>query len=524
MLYNSIMDKRYDFNKETDKDFLREASMMLQEEVIKLRVENIQLKLQQAEDEEIKSKLTGELLVLRRRVFDSKQEKKKKLQELKKNKKKKNVNLLHNQNENKNDLKNLDDKEIKLESQEFEHKLESDSCPDCGEDHGLEELKNLFEESTEYDVNYTYYILKRHKRKKYKCSSCKSLVTAPGPLKLKKGGSFSVQMAVQIACDKFEYHLPLERQRVKMKNAGLAVSVKTLFSLTNHLYNLLYELNEMNRLDILIGDYVCIDESPIPFFNKEKSSGYAWTMSNNIGAYYQFEATRSQDVAKEMMKGFKGIVVTDGYESSHFQKDNDDVIHVYCWLHTRRYFFDAMEDNDSAGEVVDLIDEFYEVEHEAQSYKELRYLRETRSTEIFNKIESWVDDNEGHHLKSTLTGKAINYFYNQKEGLTHFLTNERIPLDNNAAERRQRCPVMGRKNYLAFRSIDGADVGMFFYSMIESCKTNGLDSGPYLLEMALRKLKGEKLETPYQYACRLKREISEQLKQDILKDIPKNPD
>ena len=74
---------------------------------------------------------------------------------------------------------------------------------------------------------------------------------------------------------------------------------------------------------------------------------------------------------------------------------------------------------------------------------------------------------------------------------------------------------MGRKNYQAFRSIDGADVGMFFYSMIESCKTNGLDSGPYLLEMALRKLKKEELETPYQYACRLKEEISKKLQQEL---------
>jgi transposase len=510
------MNKRYDFDKETDKDFLRAAGKMLQEEVIKLRIENIQLKLQNAHDEEIKSKLTGELLVLRRRIFDSKQEKMKKFEELKKKKKKKKVNLIHNTNENKNTVKDMENQKITLESKEVEHKLESTQCPHCGKDNGLEELKNLFEESTEYDVNYTYYLLKRHKRKKYKCSHCQKMATAPGPLKLAAGGSFSVQMAIQIACDKFEYHLPLERQRLKMENAGLNVSVKTLFSLTEHLYNLLYPLNEMNRQDILKGDYVCIDESPVPFFNKEKSSGYAWTMSNNIGAYYQFEPTRSQDVAREMLTGFKGIVVTDGYESSHFLKDNPDLLHVYCWSHTRRYFYDAMAEDKAVGVIVDYIDEFYEVEHQAQNFDDLKYLRETRSSLIFKKLESWVDENECHYLKSTLPGKAINYFYNQKEGLTHFLTNERVPLDNNAAERRQRCPVMGRKNYQAFRSINGADVGMFFYSMIETCKTNGLHPASYLLEMAIRRLKGEELESPYQYACRLKKEVEQKLILELL--------
>lgn len=93
------------------------------------------------------------------------------------------------------------------------------------------------------------------------------MVTAPGGAKLTAGGKFSVQMAVKIACDKFQYHLPLERQREMMKRAGVNVSVKTLYSLTGHLYNLLYPLNEMNRQDILTGDYACIDESPMPFYN-----------------------------------------------------------------------------------------------------------------------------------------------------------------------------------------------------------------------------------------------------------------
>ncbi len=517
------MNDRYDFDKETDKDFLRAAGKMLQGKVINLEIENFQLKLQQSLDEEIKSKLVGELLVLRRRVFESKQEKKKKLKELKKEKKKKKINLLHNQNDNKKDLEVLNNKELDLEVKEVEHVLGSTKCPFCNEDHGLGEMKNLFEESTEFDVNCTYYILKRHKRKKYKCSKCKKIITAPGGVKLTPGSNFSVQMATKIACDKYQYHLPLERQREQMKLAGVNVSVKTLFSLTEHLYNLLFSLNEMNRQDVHTGKYVCIDESPVPFYNESKSSGYVWTMSNNIAAYYQFEPTRSQDVAREMLIGFKGVVVTDGYESSHFLKDNLDQTHVYCWGHTRRYFFDAILEDKDVGIVVDLIDELYEVEHLAESFPDLKHLRATKSSKIFANIESWVNENEGHYLKSTLTGKAINYFYNQKDGLTRFLTNEYIPLDNNAAERRQRCPVMGRKNYQAFRSINGADVGMFFYSMIETCKTNGIDPYAYLLEMALRKLKGEELETPYQYACRLKKKISEKLTRQILEQSSRPP-
>lgn len=124
-----------------------------------------------------------------------------------------------------------------------------------------------------------------------------------------------------------------------------------------------------------------------------------------------------------MLRGFKGIVVTDAYESVRFLEDNDEQIHVYCWSHMRRYFFDAMGEDADAGTVVDYIDELYEIEHQAESFEDLEYLRKTKSSKVYADIESWMDENEGHYLKSTLTGKAINYFYNQKEGLERFLTN-----------------------------------------------------------------------------------------------------
>lgn len=509
-----MSDPRYDFDKENDKDFLRAAGKLLQEKVIELQILSSQLIIAKQIDEEIKQKLTGELLLLRKYIFDSRQEKKEKTKDLKKKKKKKGITLIHNENENKKVLTSSQNNDSTLTDEEVIHELESKVCPNCGKNK-IEEISGAFEESSEIDVNTTYYILKRHKRKKYKCSCCNSIVAAKGPDKLVEGGAFSLQMAAQVVCDKFEFHIPLERQRVKMKNAGLNVSVKTLFSLTEHLYNLLSPLNKMNRKDIIEGKYTCLDESPICFFNKNKSKGYVWSMSNNIGAYYQFEPTRSGSVAREMLQGFYGVVITDGYKGYDFLSKTKEIVHAYCWAHLRRYFFDAMSENKDAAIVVDYIDKLYEIEHEAQNLDDLLYLRRTRSNKIYKDIESWVDENEFHYLSSALTCKAINYFYNQKEGLKKFLDNKFVPLDNNSAERRQRCPVMGRKNFKFFRSIDGADIGMFFYSIIESCKTNGLNAFSYLLEMAMKKINNEEFITPYRYATNLREKIVSNLNNEL---------
>lgn len=130
---------------------------------------------------------------------------------------------------------------------------------------------------------------------------------------------------------------------------------------------------------------------------------------------------------------------------------------------------------------------------------------------------------DGNFLDSSSMGKAINYYINRKEGLDHFLDDETVPIDNNMAERRQRCPVMGRKNFLSFRSINGADVGAFFYSLIESCKSNGLNASAFINEMAHRSANGKELETPYNYAKKMHDEISSQLSEE-LKALPKSPD
>jgi hypothetical protein len=65
----------YNFDKENDKDFLREAGKFLQERLLQKEIEIFQLKALLEKDNTIKKKLTEELLNLRKRVFDSRQEK-----------------------------------------------------------------------------------------------------------------------------------------------------------------------------------------------------------------------------------------------------------------------------------------------------------------------------------------------------------------------------------------------------------------------------------------------------------------
>ena len=511
----------YDASKETDKDFLRAAFKKLQEEVLLLKKELALKNKQQIKDEEICKKLSEELFLLRKSIYGSKKEEREKARERarlrrEEEKKRKGKNLPHNRP----DAPPLeeDKPDLRLEGETEEHLLEDEGkCPDCGGEEGFAPI-NSHEESGEIEVVEKRYIFKRHKRQKYHCKCCKTIVTAPGGAKLVPGGEFSIQVATQVAADKYEDHIPLNRQKNQMAREGLEVGTRTLFGITQHLYNLLYPLNELIRRDVLSGAWVHVDESPMPFYNPGRSRGYVWSMSNNRGAYYQFEPNRKGEVAGEMLKGYAGgVVMTDGYSGYDFLDDMDGIKHAYCWSHVLRKFVDALNFDESAKVVVDCIDALYDVEHEAESLEGLLPLREKKSRPLVEKIDGWIDSMEGRYLNSNKMGEAINYYQKKKGGLHLFLVDVNVPIDNNMAERRQRCPVMGRKNFLHFKSIDGADVGVFFYSVIESCKTNGLPARAYINEMAHRVARGKELESPYQYSCRLNREIGDELKQELEK-------
>jgi transposase len=83
-------------------------------------------------------------------------------------------------------------------------------------------------------------------------------------------------------------------------------------------------------------------------------------------------------------------------------------------------------------------------------------------------------------------------------GLTRILDNPRIPLDNNAAERAERGPVIGRKNHYGSRSRRGTEVAAIFYSLVESAKLAGVEPKTYLHLAASAALTGQSIPLPHE--------------------------
>ena len=140
---------------------------------------------------------------------------------------------------------------------------------------------------------------------------------------------------------------------------------------------------------------------------------------------------------------------------------------------------------------LELITQLYAVEHEvptplglsagdgsADFLARRRRLRHERSRAIVAEIQTWALVQRA--LPESSFGKALGYLRGLWPGLTRFLDDPRIPLDNNRTERGLRGVVLGRKNHYESRSHRGLDVAALFYSLIESAKVCGVEPKAYL--------------------------------------------
>ena len=80
-------------------------------------------------------------------------------------------------------------------------------------------------------------------------------------------------------------------------------------------------------------------------------------------------------------------------------------------------------------------------------------------------------------------GKAITYLLRHWKALTLFLRKAGTPLDNNIVERALKRAVLHRKNALFYRTLNGAEVGDLFMSLIHTCQLCGANSFDYLIEL-----------------------------------------
>ena len=372
------------------------------------------------------------------------------------------------------------------------------ACPQCGGT--LTELKGQTEDAEEITVVERRFVLVQHRRQKYRCHCNGCVATAPGPLRLAtrpdaRGTRYAPEFAIEVAVGKYLDHLPLERQVRIMRREGLTIDSQTLWDQIATVADVLRPTYTALGRYVLQAPVVGADETWWRLMERPVAKRWwVWTLSREDAVVYKILETRSQQAARELLAGYTGTVLADGYGAYEaLARAGPGMTLAHCWAHVRRKFIEAEPHYpEPCRAVLALIGQLYAVEREvpglpaaaavetADDLLALRgRLRSERSRAIVHEIQTWALAQRT--LPESSVGKAISYLLGLWTGLTRFLADPRIPLDNNRTERGLRGVVLGRKNHYGSRSRRGTEVAALFYSLIESAKLAGVDPKRYLL-------------------------------------------
>ena len=372
---------------------------------------------------------------------------------------------------------------------------EDRACPSCGDE--LHEMSGVTEDSEQITILHRHFVLQQIKRQKYRCKCQLGVQTAPGPTKNVPGGRYSLEFAVEVAINKYADHLPLERQRKIMAREGLLIDTQTLWDQIEPLAEHLKPTYDGLREYVLGADIVAADETWWRLMNEDSSKRWwAWGIATHDAVWYGIDPSRSAAAATRMLGNYSGIVMCDGYAAYDTLASNSKGIKlVHCGAHARRKFIEAEQAYPVQAKVaLDMIGELFGVERELedpealdgdakQSAIESRLVvRAERSKPILARLQAWALEQMA--LPRSSIRKAIEYMLRYWPGLTAFIEEPLVPLDNNRVERALRGLVVGRKNHYGSRSRRGTEVAALFYSLIETAKLRGLDPRKYLLSAA----------------------------------------
>ena len=166
------------------------------------------------------------------------------------------------------------------------------------------------------------------------------------------------------------------------------------------------------------------------------------------------------------------------------------IVHVGCWAHSRRRFFEASKATktpQSAEVGLSYIRKLYETEKtlRASIIEENKFFEERKKQvqPVLSDFREWLNKRSNEVLPSSALGKAVAYTLKQWDKLARYLDNPNLTPDNNLSENAIRPYVIGRKNYMFHKSPEGAKSACGMYTLIETAKQNSIEPLKYMNEL-----------------------------------------
>ena len=329
------------------------------------------------------------------------------------------------------------------------------------------------------------------------CPSSPPEAIAPPPVRLFAGTPYGTGVWARILYERFDCFRPLRQVAAWMTDQGLAIAPGTLASSVSRFQPLFAPLAEailahQNEMTVLHGDETGWRIQALGETGRSRRA-WLWISVGKDAVYYHIDASRSAEAAMKLFGSVKGTVflVCDRYSAYvRMARELDGkVILCWCWVHQRRDFIECAAGQvklrqwcegwiERFASVVRLnkerlkhYDPALALERQSPAFDTAQAALKKAVDELFAQGEAELADLPAKARQ----GKALRSLLKHREGLSVFVDNPQVPMDNNVAEREFRRAVIGRRLCFGSDSEDGADFTAAMYSVLGTLALNGID-------------------------------------------------
>lgn len=388
------------------------------------------------------------------------------------------------------------------------HTIENPVCNHCGSD-----MRSIGQEVAFTEVIYhpSYYELVQHMQEAYICpNNCvgesegphgeSEVIKAPLPNRLVPKSPLSSSLAAKIIYDKFERSLPLYRQEKHFNSNGLCISRQTMSNWLSQIDTLYMKptmelfYKKLKESKLILMDETRVEVIKHPTKQAGPSNSYMWVartgrFEKDAVVIYQYEPGRNYEFATKILENYKGMVQSDGYQAY----DHLEQLHLGCCAHMRRKYSDVLtalpkgmdKKTTQAFKFEGMLTKMFNAEKKIKN-KSIEERVKYRQEVIKPMMEAFYEEVESiYEIQEFTPGnakfkEAITYSHNQKAKILELLKHGEADLSTNAVENIIRNFTLGRRNWLFFNTVSGAETGGALYSLIVTAKENGLKPEPYL--------------------------------------------
>ena len=344
------------------------------------------------------------------------------------------------------------------------------------------------------------YKATRYLRPVYACSHCKDTthVAEPVLLPISKGLAGPLLLTFVIV-SKYQYHLPLYRiQRQIFHESRIWFTRSTLVSWVRNVCGLLERIHRGLLFAYRASRIKHSDETPFSVKRDGKyRESYMWVgiTGDRRTAVFLYNKHRSGAAALQLLEGSKpgDYLMVDDCPSYNKPIKQLKLIDLRCMIHIRRKFVEAFKSGHKKefnNKILIKIGQLYRIERFAKKNNfstDKRFeLRNKYSKSIMEQIKAMLCDPGFPILPKTETGGAIRHFLKNWKQATRFLDSGELPIDNSINERIIRPFAIGRNNWGNAGSENGARWMGILYSILTTCKLNGIDANKYLEDVLMR--------------------------------------